>query len=51
MSHDFDVIGGTQAPTPPKIKPAAPPSDAVRRSSDTEADKIAAVPKEPPSPT
>jgi hypothetical protein len=49
MSHDFDVIGGTQAPTPPRIKPAVPPSDALRRSSP-KADKMAAVPKEPASP-
>jgi hypothetical protein len=44
VSHDFDVIGGTPAPTPPKIKPAPPPAPDPRRRPD---DKMAAVPKEP----
>ena len=46
MSEDFDVISGPPA-RPPKIKPSAPPTDAVRRSGDPE--KAAAPPNPAPA--
>jgi hypothetical protein len=46
MSNDFDVITGPPVP-PVKIKPAAAPVADPRRTR--EADKMASVPKDPPS--
>jgi hypothetical protein len=46
MSDDFDVITGPPVP-PAKIKPAGAPAADPRRSR--EAEKLATVPKDPPS--